>query len=137
MEASTVPSASRAHPRAARLRGGDARLRGARDIRRCPRTTTTPTRWRPRWPSWAGTGIQIPEEYGGSGGSFLDACLFLEETARGQIPVGAYGVTLICVGALNRFGTEGQKQDLLGRVSRGGTLAIAMSEPDSGRTWHR
>jgi alkylation response protein AidB-like acyl-CoA dehydrogenase len=77
-------------------------------------------------------GLQIPEEYGGSGGSFLDATLFLEETARGQIPVAAYGVTLIVVGALNRFGTEEQKQDLLGRVVKGGTLAIAMSEPDSG-----
>ena len=33
-------------------------------------------------------GLQIPEEYGGSGGSFLDATLFLEETARGQIPIG-------------------------------------------------
>jgi len=77
-------------------------------------------------------GLQIAEEYGGSDGSFLDACLFLEETARGQIPVGAYGVTLICVGALNRFGTEEQRRDLLGRVTKGGTLAIAMSEPDSG-----
>ena len=77
-------------------------------------------------------GLQIPEEYGGSGGSFLDATLFLEETARGQIPIGAYGVTLIVVGALNRFGTEEQKRDLLGRVAKGGTLAIAMSEPDSG-----
>ncbi len=77
-------------------------------------------------------GLQIDEEYGGSGGSFLDATLFLEETARGQIPVGAYGVTLIVVGALNRFGTEEQKRDLLGRVVKGGTLAIAMSEPESG-----
>ena len=77
-------------------------------------------------------GLQIPEEHGGSGGSFLDACLFLEETARGEIPIGAYGVTLICVGALNRFGTDEQKRDLLGRVSKGGALAIAMSEPDSG-----
>jgi alkylation response protein AidB-like acyl-CoA dehydrogenase len=77
-------------------------------------------------------GLQIPEEYGGSGGSFLDATLFLEETARGQIPVAAYGVTLIVVGALNRFGTEEQKRDLFGRVVRGGTLAIAMSEPDAG-----
>ena len=77
-------------------------------------------------------GLQIPEEYGGSGGSFLDACLFLEETARGQIPIGAYGVTLIVVGALNRFGTEEQKRDFLGRVAKGGVLAIAMSEPDSG-----
>jgi isovaleryl-CoA dehydrogenase len=77
-------------------------------------------------------GLTIPEQYGGSGGTFFDATLFLEEIARGQVPVGAYGVTLICVGALNRFGSEEQKQDLLGRVSRGGTLAIAMSEPDAG-----
>ena len=77
-------------------------------------------------------GLQIDEEHGGSGGSFLDACLFLEETTRGHVPIGAYGVTLICVGALNRFGTDEQKADLLGRVAKGGTLAIAMSEPDSG-----
>ena len=77
-------------------------------------------------------GLTIPEQYGGSGGSFLDATLFLEETARGQVPVGAYGVTLICVGALNRFGDEQQRQDLLGRVAKGGTLAIAMSEADAG-----
>ena len=77
-------------------------------------------------------GLQIPEEYGGSGGSFLDATLFLEEFTRGQIPVAGYGVTLIVVGALNRFGTEDQKRDLFGRVVKGGTLAIAMSEPDAG-----
>jgi len=77
-------------------------------------------------------GLQIDEEHGGAGGSFLDACLFLEETARGQVPIGGYGVTLICVGALNRFGADEQKADLLTRVTQGGTLAIAMSEPDSG-----
>jgi isovaleryl-CoA dehydrogenase len=77
-------------------------------------------------------GLTIDEEYGGSGGTFLDATLFLEEVAHGRIPIGAYGVTLIVTGALNRFGTEDQKRDLLGRVAQGGTLAIAMSEPDSG-----
>src|SRR3954463_6947741 len=77
-------------------------------------------------------GLTIDEEYGGSGGSFLDAALFLEEVAHARLPIGAYDVTLIVTGALNRFGTEEQKQDLLGRVSKGGTLAIAMSEPDSG-----
>src|ERR671932_1767742 len=77
-------------------------------------------------------GLTIAEEYGGSGGSFLDAALFLEETSRGRAPLGAYAVTLICVGALNRFGSDEQKRDLLGRVSRGGGLAIAMSEPDAG-----
>ena len=74
----------------------------------------------------------IDEEYGGSGGTFFDATLFLEEVARGQIPVAAYGVTLIVVGALNKFGSDEQKQEHLGHVARGGVLAIAMSEPDSG-----
>jgi isovaleryl-CoA dehydrogenase len=77
-------------------------------------------------------GLEIDEEYGGSGGSFLDATLFLEETTRGRAPIGAYGVTLICVGAVNRLGTDDQKRDLLGRVAQGGTLAIAMSEPEAG-----
>ncbi|HEX8066058.1 MAG TPA: acyl-CoA dehydrogenase family protein [Thermoleophilaceae bacterium] len=77
-------------------------------------------------------GLTIDEEYGGSGGTFFDAALFLEEIARGRAPVGGYNVTLIVVGALNRFGTEEQKRDLLGRVARGGGLAIAMSEPESG-----
>ncbi|HWH44617.1 MAG TPA: acyl-CoA dehydrogenase family protein [Thermoleophilaceae bacterium] len=78
-------------------------------------------------------GVTIDEEFGGSGGSFYDAALFLEESARGLAPPsGAYGVTLIVVGALRRFGTDEQKRDLLGRVADGGVLAIAMSEPDSG-----
>ena len=73
-------------------------------------------------------GLQIPEEYGGSGGSFLDATLFLEEFTRGQIPVAGYGVTLIVVGALNRFGTEEQKREHFAHVVKGGTLAIDSAE---------
>jgi isovaleryl-CoA dehydrogenase len=76
--------------------------------------------------------LTIDEDYGGSGGTFSDAVLFLEEVARGRLPVAGYGVTLIVVGALNKFGTEEQKRELLGRVSEGGVLAIAMSEPDAG-----
>src|SRR5688500_6222975 len=79
-------------------------------------------------------GLQIDEQYGGSGGSFMDATLFLEEISHGLSPAaGAYGVTLIVVGALNAFGTEEQKEELLGGVAKGGNnLAIAMSEPEAG-----
>ena len=78
-------------------------------------------------------GLQIDDEYGGSGGSFMDATLFLEETTRGRAPIGGYGVTLIVVGALNKFGTDDQKERLLrGVAERGITLAIAMSEPEAG-----
>jgi isovaleryl-CoA dehydrogenase len=33
-------------------------------------------------------GLTIPDEYGGSGGTMLDACLFMEETSRGMAPIG-------------------------------------------------
>ncbi len=77
-------------------------------------------------------GVAIEEAYGGSGGGLLEACVFLEETARGEAPIGAYPVTLIVAGALARFGTEAQKRRLLGHVAGGGALAIAMSEPEAG-----
>ena len=79
-------------------------------------------------------GLMIDEEHGGSGGTFVDASLFLEEISHGLSPAaGAYGVTLIVVGALNSFGTEEQKQELLGGVAKSGNcLAIAMSEPEAG-----
>ena len=58
-------------------------------------------------------GLCIPEEYGGSGGSFLDATLFLEEFTRGQAPVAAYAVTLIVVGA-GAFGSSSLASNLVG-----------------------
>ena len=68
-------------------------------------------------------GLMIDEEYGGSGGSFLDASLFLEEISTACRPrPGAYGVTLIVVGALNSFGTDEQKEELLGGVARSGNV---------------
>jgi isovaleryl-CoA dehydrogenase len=77
-------------------------------------------------------GVAIPEAYGGSGGGLVDLCLFLEETARGQAPIGAFGVTAIVAGAYERFGTEEQKQDILGGMVAGKVQAIAMSEPEAG-----
>ena len=77
-------------------------------------------------------GITIPEEYGGSGGTMLDATLFMEETARGLAPIGGYSTTLIVAGATQRFGSEEQKAEILGGVARGSVEAIAMTEPESG-----
>ena len=62
-------------------------------------------------------GVTIPEEYGGSGGSMLDACLFMEETSRGLAPIGGYATTLIVAGATQRFGTEEQKAEILGGIA--------------------
>jgi isovaleryl-CoA dehydrogenase len=77
-------------------------------------------------------GAAIPEQYGGSGGGATDLCLLCEESARGLIPMGFFGVSMITVGAVQRFGTEAQKEEILGGVTRGRVEAIAMSEPEAG-----
>ncbi len=77
-------------------------------------------------------GVTIDEQYGGSGGTMLDACLFMEETARGLAPIGGYATTLIVAGATQRFGTEAQKQKILGGIANGSVEAIAMTEPEAG-----
>jgi isovaleryl-CoA dehydrogenase len=77
-------------------------------------------------------GVTIPEEYGGSGGSMLDACLFMEETSRALAPIGGYATTLIVAGATQRFGSEEQKEEILGGIADGAVEAIAMTEPEAG-----
>jgi alkylation response protein AidB-like acyl-CoA dehydrogenase len=77
-------------------------------------------------------GVATPEEYGGAGGGMVDLCLFLEATAHGLAPVGAFGVSSIVGGAFERYGTEEQKQEILGNIVRGGVESIAMSEPEAG-----
>jgi isovaleryl-CoA dehydrogenase len=79
------------------------------------------------WP-----GVAIPEQYGGSGAGAVDMCLMLEETARGQVPMAFVGVTMITAGAVQRFGSEQLKQEILGGITRGRVEAIAMSEPEAG-----
>ena len=78
------------------------------------------------------TGLTIPEEYGGSGGTMLDACIFMEETSRALAPIGGYATTLIVAGATMRFGSEQQKTEILGGIAEGAVEAIAMTEPDAG-----
>jgi alkylation response protein AidB-like acyl-CoA dehydrogenase len=76
--------------------------------------------------------VALPERYGGSGGGAVDMCLLCEEFARGLIPMGFFPVSMITARAVERFGTEGQRHEILGGVVRGRVEAIAMSEPEAG-----
>ncbi len=77
-------------------------------------------------------GVAIPEAYGGAGGGAVDMCLLCEEFARGLIPMGFFSVSMITAGAVERFGTEELKREILGGVAGGHVEAIAMSEPEAG-----
>jgi isovaleryl-CoA dehydrogenase len=77
-------------------------------------------------------GVTIDEELGGSGGGMVDACIFMEETSRGLAPINGYATTLIVAGAVQRFGSDAQKERILGGIARGSVEAIAMTEPEAG-----
>ena len=80
-------------------------------------------------------GIAIPEEYGGHGGTLLDALIVQEELAKVCRPA-AFQVFETNVGpvrVIEFFGTEEQKRSYLPRVATGElTMAIGISEPEAG-----
>lgn len=77
-------------------------------------------------------GLTVPESYGGSDGTMVDLCILLETTQRGMAPVGGIGPTLITGANYERFGTDEQKERVLGGIVAGNSYSISMSEPEAG-----
>jgi len=79
-------------------------------------------------------GMTVPEEYGGSGMSYLDVVLVIEEIAK------ACGVTarivveanMGAVGAVMKFGSDTQKKIAAEHVLSGDKPAICITEPGAG-----
>jgi len=90
------------------------------------------------WKKMAGLGWQglmIPEEYGGSGFSFLDLCVLVEEFGRALVP-GPFIPNQEAASVLLIAGTEEQKQKYLPKLADGSAIfTLAFTEP-SGR-WDR
>lgn len=64
--------------------------------------------------------MTVKSEYGGSGATYLDHCIAMEEMTRASAAIGAsYGVhSNVCVNQIHRNGTEEQKQKYLPKVRR-------------------
>eukprot|EP00903_Cladosiphon_okamuranus_P017972 g16534.t1 len=80
-------------------------------------------------------GITVPEEFGGSGMSYLAHVIAVEEIARASASVSlSYGAhSNLCVNQIKLNGTEEQKARFLpGLVSGDHVGALAMSEPAAG-----
>ena len=78
-------------------------------------------------------GLTIPEEYGGSGGSYARRLpVHGGDLARAWPRSAATRTTLIVAGATQRFGTDEQKAEILGGIAKGSVEAIAMTEPEAG-----
>ena len=74
----------------------------------------------------------IPEEYGGGGGSFAHEAVVLEELARAGVHFGS-AIQSTVAHYILAYGTEEQKRRWLPRMARGERVAaIAMTEPGAG-----
>ena len=79
-------------------------------------------------------GVEVPEAYGGSGGTFFMAILAIEEFSRLDASAGVVidvHNTLV-TNALQRWGSEAQKQKFLPRLVRDTLGAYALSEASAG-----
>ena len=87
------------------------------------------------WTKAGETGIlltDVPEEYGGGGGTFAHETVVMEELARAGVHFGS-GVHSIVAHYILSYGTEEQKKNWLSRMATGELVgAIAMSEPVAG-----
>jgi butyryl-CoA dehydrogenase/short/branched chain acyl-CoA dehydrogenase len=79
-------------------------------------------------------GIEIPEEYGGGGGTFFDAILAVEEISAVDPSVGVMVdvQNTLCINALVRWATEEQKKRYLTRLATDTIGSYALSEASSG-----
>ena len=78
-------------------------------------------------------GITADREYGGSGLSYLEHCLVMEEISRASASIGlSYGAfSNLCVNQINRNGNNQQKYKYLPDLCSGNKVgALAMSEPN-------
>jgi acyl-CoA dehydrogenase len=104
--------------------------------------TPNQTRWRQQhrpdaeaWTKAGATGIlltDVPEEYGGGGGTFAHEAVVTEELAQAGVHFGS-GVHSIVAHYVLAYGSEEQKHSCLSRMARGELVgAIAMTEPGAG-----
>lgn len=68
------------------------------------------------------TGLTVPEQYGGVGAEFLDACLVAEELGRAAMAT-PFAATVAAAATIARFGTEEQQQRWLPAIVDGRAIA--------------
>jgi len=99
-------------------------------------------RWRaqhrPDVEAWTAAGraglllADIPEKYGGGGGTFAHEIIVIEELARAGVPFGS-NLQAIVAHHILQYGTEAQRSQWLPRLASGELVAaVAMTEPSAG-----
>jgi len=79
-------------------------------------------------------GLVFPEEYGGSGMTFLDLAILIEELGRAIVPGPFLPTVAYCGLAILEAGTAEQKKHFLPQIAKGDMImTLALTEPSA--TW--
>ncbi|MDQ1419139.1 MAG: hypothetical protein QOJ52_1101 [Acidimicrobiaceae bacterium] len=78
-------------------------------------------------------GLAIPEEYGGSGFSFVELVVVLEEMGRALLCAPFFSSVVLAAGAVLASGDEPVKKDVLPGIASGEVRATLALTEDSGR----
>ena len=88
----------------------------------------TPELWR-QLVTLGWTGLPLGEEYGGTGGSFMDLSVLIEEMGRSLVPCPYFSTVVLGALTVEDAGTNAQKRDLLPGICRdGSTMTLALLE---------
>ncbi|HEY4456500.1 MAG TPA: acyl-CoA dehydrogenase family protein [Pseudonocardiaceae bacterium] len=82
------------------------------------------------------TGLTVPEEHGGIGADFTDACLIAEELGRAGLATPFVGTVAGAV-TIARFGSDDQRQRWLPAIVEGAAIALPSAEADLSVTGSR
>ena len=75
------------------------------------------------------TGLVFPEQYGGTGGDFIDLAVLLEEMGRSLLPAPFFSTVLLGGLTVLDAGTDAQKQDIIPGICDGRLrLTLALTE---------
>ncbi len=78
-------------------------------------------------------GLMVPEDAGGSGMSLVDGVVLYEELGRSLAPVPHFASCVLAAGAVAETATPSQRDELLGDIASGDTIAsVAWLEPGGG-----
>ena len=104
-------------------------------VRQCDREHRPPTEIYERLGKLGWLGINIPEEYGGSGGGAMEVAILLEELGRSFLDLSFWVFRAVTWGGLmiGAFGSEEKKRELLPKVASGEvSVCFSLTEPESG-----
>jgi alkylation response protein AidB-like acyl-CoA dehydrogenase len=105
------------------------------EVRRLMETTEgyDPAVWQQMGSQLGLQGLAIPEEYGGSGYSYVELIVVLEEMGRALLTAPYFSTVALAANAILHSGDDAAKKELLPAIAAGDSVATLAMTEDNGR----